>query len=192
MNDFLIGLSGYARSGKDEAAKALVAGGWRQVAFADKVKDFVCALDPMVPSTRGGQPMRLSTVVARRGWDYAKTWYPEVRVLLQRAGTEAGRRILGQDIWIDALFRDIAEEPAVVISDVRFPNEAQAIADRGGLLIRIERPGVGVMPHESETALDDWPFDHVLVNDGTVEDLHRKVVGATILTTTGLMSPTVC
>jgi hypothetical protein len=50
-------------------------------------------------------------------------------------------------------------------------------------MIRVERPGVGPTKdkhgraHVSETALDDWPFDHVLVNDGSVDDLHRKLHG---------------
>jgi hypothetical protein len=57
------------------------------------------------------------------------------------------------------------------------------VAKRGGVMIRVERPGVGPTKdkhgraHVSETALDDWPFDHVLVNDGSVDDLHRKLHG---------------
>lgn len=186
MTDFLIGLSGYARSGKDEAAQALVAGGWHQAAFADKLRDFLLALDPVLPSPRGGQPVRLSRIVNHRGWEYAKTYYPETRILLQRAGTEAGRSILGEDVWVNALFHDHSTTPALVITDVRFPNEAQAIIDRGGRVLRIERPGcgpagaLGGLVHESETVLDSWSFDGVIINDGSIANLHDKTLDAAV------------
>lgn len=183
MSEFLIGVSGYARSGKDEAAQALVNRGWRRAAFADKLRDFLYAMDPVIPGQYGAGHLRLRRLVDSAGWDYAKVAYPEVRALHNRAGTEAGRGILGADVWVDALFREHGDAPALVISDVRFPNEAQAIADRGGVLIRIERPGVGPkrtrqgLVFESETALDGWSFDHYLSNDGSIDDLHEKLTG---------------
>lgn len=184
MSDQLIvGLSGYARSGKNEAAEALVQYGWRQAAFADKLREFLYALDPLVPGYYGAGNLRLRRLVDQTGWDYAKVTYPEVRALLQRAGTEAGRKVLGANVWVNALFEEHADAPALVLTDVRFPNEAQAVADRGGVLIQVERPGVRPARdsvgrvHESEVALDDWDFDHVLMNDGTVEELHAKLHG---------------
>ncbi|MFG2923919.1 hypothetical protein ACGFYA_20760 [Streptomyces sp. NPDC048305] len=184
MNDRLIvGLSGYARSGKNEAAEALVQFGWRQGAFADKLREFLYALDPLIPAPYGGGNLRLRKLVDATGWDYAKVRYPEVRALLQRAGTEAGREVLGADVWVDALFREFKDTPALVVTDVRFPNEARAVADRGGVMIRVERPGVGPAKdrlgrvHESEVALDGWTFDHTLINDGSVRDLHLKLYG---------------
>jgi hypothetical protein len=91
--------------------------------------------------------------------------------------------VLGDDVWVDALYSDHKDAAGLVVTDVRFPNEAEAVAKRGGVMIRVERPGVGPTKdkhgraHVSETALDDWPFDHVLVNDGSVDDLHRKLHG---------------
>ncbi|WDS51778.1 deoxynucleoside monophosphate kinase [Streptomyces phage Triumph] len=184
MSDrLIIGLSGYARSGKNEAAEALVQYGWRQAAFADKLREFLYALDPLIPGHYGAGNLRLRRLVDATGWDYAKVTYPEVRALLQRAGTEAGRKVLGENVWVDALFREFADAPALVLTDVRFPNEARAVADRGGVMIRVERPGVGPAKdkwgriHESEVALDEWTFDHTLVNDGSVRDLHLKLYG---------------
>jgi hypothetical protein len=183
VTDLIIGLAGYARSGKDEAANALIERGWRQAAFADKLKDFLYQVNPLIPGHYGAGSLRLRQLVDSTGWDYAKVTYPEVRSLLQRTGTEAGRRVLGDDVWVDALFREHADAPALVVTDCRFPNEAEAVAKQGGVMIRVERPGVGPArdrygrAHVSETSLNDWPFDHVLVNDGSVDDLHRKLHG---------------
>lgn len=184
MSDrLIIGLAGYSRSGKNEAAEALVQYGWKQAAFADKLREFLLAVDPVIPGPYGTGNLRLSILIRDVGWEYAKDHYPEVRALLQRTGTEAGRRLLGADVWVDALFREYAQVPALVITDVRFPNEARAVVERGGVMIRVERPGVGPARdkvgrvHVSETALDDWSYDHFLDNDGTVQDLHRKLRG---------------
>jgi hypothetical protein len=60
---------------------------------------------------------------------------------------------------------------------MRFANEADAIAARGGTLLRIERPGTKpINNHVSETALDRYDgFHSVLVNDATIEVLHDRV-----------------
>ncbi|AFO10928.1 deoxynucleoside monophosphate kinase [Streptomyces phage R4] len=184
MSDSLIvGLSGYSRSGKNSAAEALVQYGWKQAAFADKLREFLLAVDPVIPGPYGAGLLRLSVLIKDVGWEYAKDHYPEVRALLQRTGTEAGRKLLGSDVWVNALLAEFSDVPALVVTDVRFPNEAQAVADRGGVLIRVRRPGVGPAKdrvgrvHESEVALDGWAFDHTLINDGSVRDLHLKLYG---------------
>ena len=133
------------------------------------------------------------------------------RKLLQLLGTEAGRHVIHPNIWVNALFADYVcddcgqkecstdEEdtgqmihrsfPNWIITDVRFPNEAKAIKDKGGILIRINRPqyldnGLVIRKdeHLSETALDDYDkFDHVIENDGTVQDLIDKVMALNIV-----------
>ena len=73
--------------------------------------------------------------------------------------------------------------PSWIITDCRFPNEAKAIKARGGILIRINRPqyldnGLVIRKNEhlSETSLDDYDgFDHVIENDGSIEELVEKV-----------------
>ncbi|WJN62761.1 deoxynucleoside monophosphate kinase [Streptomyces phage phiScoe15] len=184
----LIGLSGYAGSGKDEAAKVLVAGGWRRDAFADRLREFLYALNPLIPGHVGAGNLRLANVVDAYGWDSAKRTFPEVRSLLQRCGTEAGRQVLGSDVWVKALMSEFdAGSEALVVTDVRFPNEADAIRQAGGVLVRIERPGVGpnTAPdgtvHSSDVALDGYDFDVVVQNDGDVTDLHERLLSTAML-----------
>ena len=65
--------------------------------------------------------------------------------------------------------------PLWCITDMRFPNEMEAVELREGVTIKVVRPGTAVGTHPSETALDDAYFDHVISNDGTIEDLVEKV-----------------
>ena len=117
------------------------------------------------------------------------------RLLLQLLGTECGRKIIHPNIWVSATFAEYKPQhfrtvkyqgsfvdhlttmPNWIITDVRFPNEAKAVKDRGGILIRINRPGFeNTGDHLSEIALDDYKnFDTIIINDGTIEDLSKKI-----------------
>lgn len=179
----LIGLSGFARSGKDEAAKVLVEEyGFTQVAFADKLREVLYALNPYVVNDYEDSFRPLQEVIDHFGWgSYKETqWGPEIRRLLQRLGTEAGRETLWDSIWIDAALTDFDEDAKVVVSDPRFYNEFDAIRARGGSVWRIERPGVGPLnDHASETEAIDYPhFQHRLLNDGALKDWRNAVGNA--------------
>lgn len=174
----LIGISGYARAGKDSLASFLIEDhGYKRYAFADALRGVVYALNPVVgvaPDIYGGNPLRVQDIVDLKGWDAAKVEHEEIRRLLQAMGTEAGRKILGENIWVDTVFRQIAEQgdENVVITDVRFPNEALEVKAQGGFIVRVNRPGVApVNAHPSEVALDEWGFDYTVPNDGTLDQL---------------------
>jgi hypothetical protein len=64
----------------------------------------------------------------------------------------------------------------VVVTDVRYPNEANMLRSRGFRLIRITRPGVADDQHDSETALDTYPADSTIENIGTVEQLREAIL----------------
>ena len=101
-----------------------------------------------------------------------------VRELLQKLGTEAMRNGLHTNVWVNALFADYSAQSNWIITDMRFPNELKAVKDKGGITIRIERDGSTNQLenlHLSETALDDAAFDYVIYNNGTMEELIKKV-----------------
>lgn len=149
----IVALAGYAGSGKDTAAEALIELGWKRMAFADPIKE-------------------VATII---GWDGQKDDFG--RQLLQNLGM-AVRQVVAEDVWVQALFNAVGDDD-VVITDLRFPIEAAEVKRRGGKTIRIERPGVtAVNGHISESALDNHAFDAVIANDSTIEDLHWKLLEA--------------
>jgi len=166
----IIGLSGYARSGKDEVAKLLVEEyGFTRLAFADKIRQLLLAIDPSL-----GGP-KLSTIVAEYGWDVAKS-KTEVRELLQHLGV-AARTLIDEHIWVTTVLNQIEEiDKNYVITDVRFENEANAIKLIGGEIWRVRRTNnVPVNDHVSENALDGFKFDKILKNEGSLDDLRELV-----------------
>ena len=105
-----------------------------------------------------------------------------VREFLQRLGTDGLRTGLHENTWVNALMADYegtydldtdrTTYPNWIITDTRFPNEAEAIKNAGGIVIRIDRPGVtAVNAHPSETALDNWKFDHKIMNGSDLTSL---------------------
>jgi hypothetical protein len=180
----VIGLSGYAQAGKDTIGQHLVDNhGYTRISFADTLRDFLYKLNPVVEvhHVAGARIMEeLATVVDEEGWEAAKKLVPtqthSVRALLQRLGTDAGRAVLGEDVWVDAALKAIEPGGKYVITDVRFPNEADAVRAMGGQLWRVVRPGMAaVNAHPSEVALDGYQFDQRIDNSLAKEDLWRTV-----------------
>lgn len=164
---------GYARTGKDEFAKVLVQEyGFKRFAFADKLRDCIYALNPIVD---GGTNVRLREVIDYFTWDNYKSskYGGEIRELLQRFGTEVGRDLIDTDIWVRELDK---VEGNVVITDCRFDNEYQRIKKLGGKVVRIHRPGVGpVNDHISERGVDLMEPDHIIRNDADLKDFALKI-----------------
>jgi hypothetical protein len=167
----IIGLSGYAQSGKDSTAELLCLNyGYTRLAFADPMRQALMVINPRLDSIT-----RVSDMVEDYGWDTAKR-NPEVRRLLQVLGTDFGRKMLGDDVWINIALSGIKSEDKIVISDVRYPNEAEAIKKLSGSLWRINRHNhSAVNGHTSEHAMDNYMFNHVIYNDGTLDDLSDEV-----------------
>lgn len=88
------------------------------------------------------------------------------REFLQYFGTEVGRSI-DKDLWIKALMYSYGrdKESHWIVPDVRFPNEADAIRNAGGVLWKIERDGSGAGNHISEKLIDDIMVDIIIENN---------------------------
>lgn len=170
----IIGLTGYAQSGKDTVAKVLVDKfGFERIAFADPIRQFCYEHNPIVAWV-ANEPVYLKHVVDRDGWEGAKK-SDSVRRTLQNVGV-AARNVFGEDFWIKQALRRVLNGD-YVITDVRFENEARAIKLYDNSQIwRVRRPGItAVNSHVSESQMDDYKVDQILLNSGSVEDLEVLV-----------------
>lgn len=175
-----IGFIGAKRSGKDTAADYLVqVYGYTKLAFADPMRAMAEAINPIVGEDRDGY-VSYATAVARLGYEEAKDRFPELRRFLQVLGTEGVRGVLGDDVWVDHLAGRVeylwateGPDAPVCVTDVRFPNEVEALQRRGFVIVRIDRPGFGGDDgHASETALAEFEPDLTLFNSGPIEAVY--------------------
>lgn len=193
----VIGLTGFAQSGKDSAASFLAEFGFKRLAFADALRSSVFNLNPVIcvarESCRAGWG-RVQTIIEEMGYEEAKKRYPEYRELLQRMGTEVGRELYGESFWVDQVLDQIMVDGQIVknaagevllglypgdfvITDVRFPNEADAVQSVGGKIYKVVRPGTGaVNNHISDTGIDSLPTDGEILNDGDMDTFRARVL----------------
>lgn len=181
----LIGFVGYARSGKSTAATFLQdSHGFERARIAGPLKDMLRAVgltDRELEGDRKEAPLDLLCGRTPR----------EAMVTL---GTEWGRRMIGGAFWANAWLRRVEElgDVPIAVEDVRFPNEAEAVRALGGVIVRIENPQVrsrarwgllGRLLLAAGFRFSIHPFertdrirpDHVLWNDGLLEDLETRV-----------------
>ena len=179
----LIGLCGPAGAGKNTVAEFLTDSdgcSFLQMAFADPLYQCI--------STITGLPVgRLQDRAVK---EEVIPWLGKSpRQLLQTLGTEWGRGSVHPEIWIRIAMERAASHLAVgrsvVITDVRFDNEAQAIADAGGEVWRIVRPGWRCLAgdaatHSSEAGVAERLIARTIDNSGTLDDLRSQLHAATI------------
>lgn len=178
-----VGGNGYG-CGKSTVARVLVEDyGYREVNFADKLKELALAIDPVIQGYSEWDKeehrltdIRLAEEVSLFGWETVKEAYPEARRFLQRLGTEGGRKVLGEDFWVDQWQQTVDSfEPLfqtlVVAGDMRFPNEVAAVA----FSVYVYRPNFDAPTDHTSEQLDRDACDIVILNDGTRMDLVRTV-----------------
>lgn len=165
----LVGVAGRARAGKDTIAGYLGERyAFHRESFAEPIRTFVRHI---LGLSKDDLETNKETPI---GWLDATP-----RRLMQTVGTEWGRGI-DPELWIKSALR--RAEPAlfsgrnVVISDVRFDNEAEAIKAAGGLIVRVVRPdGAPVEAHASEAGISESLVDITLLNDSSVSWLTAQV-----------------
>lgn len=186
----IIGISGYANSGKDEVGNILVRDhGFERRSVGDVVLDILAEVDPVLLAEDSEDPFhrhRMNLWMEQRGYEATKEFSADMRPMMMRLG-EACRRVLGNEVLINATFANCPEH--MVMTSTRYRNEAQAIKDHGGFVWRVDRPGVGpISQHPTEIDMDGWNYDFVIENDGSLEDLAVKVREAL----EEIEAPTVC
>ncbi len=197
----LLGISGCAGSGKDTVASILTENyGFRHTAQADPMKLICRELYGFSNEQLWGPSSYRNAPDLRYPREHTMTLdgcmccgisytnrnnvccYLTPRYALQTLGANWGRDCY-QDIWINAAIAQAHKLGGrMVITDIRFQNEIDSVSKEGGILIRVIRPSAGLHgapgAHISESEMDTIPntrFDHVIINDGSLDELKRLV-----------------
>lgn len=174
----LIGIAGFKGSGKTTLADALVQHhGWHHDSFAAPIRKFMCDLFDI----------DLLDLDAMKEAPQRALGGRTPRQVMQLLGTEWMRDYCGQDVWLNALWARVAPiigaGDNVVVSDVRFENEAEFIRRRGGVVVWLERQGSrNADEHVSERGLPPHLVDHMIENDRDLE--HLQTLAGIIATLT--------
>lgn len=169
----IIGITGLAGSGKSEVAHVLKeTARFRRVAFADPLKGMLASIGFTHEQLYGGEK---EVPLAEFG---GKT----PRHMMQTLGTEWGRHLIVDEIWVTVWKRQVMglleRAHHVVVDDVRFPNEVEAITSLGGEVWRVERHGVRAMNHPSEVHISSLNVAHTIGNNGGLHDLRQMAHSA--------------
>jgi hypothetical protein len=165
----LVGVTGKAGAGKDTFAKYFIdRHGFVRYGFADPLKRMLETgfdIDPGV-------------------WDDHATKEAPIpwlgrspRYLAQTIGTDWGREMVHPDVWLLLAEQVMIKNPNLIIPDVRFDNEANWIRRHGGVVVRVTVRNdwaVDNAGHASEKGVSDAYVNHTILNDGTIEDLHKS------------------
>lgn len=201
MKPVLVGLVGVKRSGKSTVAKILQTKyKFANLAFADPLKRMLLAAFPLLITVdmlwgdnKDDLYLSLFNDVKRL----------TLRNVLQMLGTDFFRDQVNRQIWVQYTLHEAEqlmtkgglyqptqgyqkmsthfaaamgnETRSVVVSDCRFLNEAQAIKDKGGIIIKINRDTALVDSHISENEMKEIPFDYQIDNNGSLKDLNESV-----------------
>jgi len=165
MKPKLIGLAGFAGSGKSTVAEHLaLEHDYDRFAFATKIKGMLAL----------GLGLTLEEMYGeKKNIPCAKLGGKTPRHAMQTLGTEWGRNLIYPGLWCDLLMNQIKRENRlyVVIEDVRFQNEVSAILERGGIVWEIVRnPSTDTHPSEQHLH-NTLP----IFNNSDIRTLHQSV-----------------
>lgn len=201
----IVGVGGLLTSGKDAFADYLVTSwGYTKTFMSNPLHQWLLTQNPWIKLDKPVQCMEGWTlepgefhpynyIVHQVGYTEAKE-QTEIRRALQRIGTECGRKLISENVWADAMEREIRQLLErginhVVVTGIRYENELKMIQRLGGETVWIERPSArasheekirsaaasaDTATHSSEVSLDVKRFDSVIENDGSLEQLFER------------------
>lgn len=154
--------------------------GMRTVSFAAKLKQIAAIIFNVDHSWFEDERFKNSTIPERFINCRVRTY----REALQYIGTDLFRDQFCKNIWITSTLSNYNPESSRwIVTDVRFPDEIEAIKKLGGKVVYINRPTKAenkiadlTAQHASETALSSYTeYDYSIRNDGSLDDLYGKV-----------------
>lgn len=192
MKNRIIGLSSKLGAGKDTVAELIARQTCKDCekhAFADTLREMVQIITQYkMGLVYQSNDNPFTNIVYNYTQADKNVFLPEwgmtLGEILQKIGTECLRNNFDQDVWVKSLISKIQHtDNHVIISDVRFKNEADSLKQLDGLIFRIEGDPVGIranstrdLNHPSEIDMDDYEnYDEIIYNNGTISDLRNKL-----------------
>lgn len=171
MSKCLIGLTGKKFHGKDTVAGIIAMNNAVMLlSFASPIKKAISIIHEIPEEILSDSKLK-ETVLPQ--------WGKSPRELLQWLGTDIYRNQFSKDIWLKNMEMRIRkyEDFPIVVTDVRFDNEAKLIHKLGGSVWRIDASEriKSDDKHESENGIDDSLVDLTIYNNGNVDEL-KKIV----------------
>jgi len=172
----LIGVAGFKRSGKDTVGlflKEFLEESYCFIAFADTVKAIASRITGIPVSDFYSD-------------EYKDTFNAVAGITPRLAMTKVYdglKPVFGDDLFIKPVKRawEATNKKVMVITDVRYENEAEWIRSVGGVILHVQRPGAGPSEHSSERGIAVNPADYVLRNDGSLDDLREVCASVVVL-----------
>lgn len=175
----LVAFTGLKGSGKDTAAAVLAANsGHTPIQFAVYMKNMLLSL-----AVAQGASLEEANELVNGSIESKET--PSIyfnnhtpRHAMQTLGTEWGRKLLGEDFWVNCVRDKLLAHPnqKFGLTDMRFPNELAMIKELGGTTVRVERASHAyVDTHASEISILTLPVDFIIRNDSTLERFENDV-----------------
>ncbi len=172
----LVGFAGRAGSGKSVCSSVFVQNGWKLIKFADGLKN-------MLRSLYVGLGMPHDQIERRIEGDLKET--PDMflsgrspRHAMQTLGDEWGRQCMFENFWVNhwltSVRASLADGYSVVVDDVRYSNEAQAIRDLGGQIIMVARGDAELVSPVHASERFEFKSDDLILNEGSVSELMEK------------------
>lgn len=164
----VIGIAGRAGAGKDTAADFIT----ERLPLYEKAS----FADPLKAMLETGLGLNAAQLYGGDKGDIDARYECTPRHIMQTLGTEWGRELIHPDVWVRAMAERVKGR-RVVIADVRFPNEAAFVRERGLLIHVVGRGGIDG-GHVSEVPVTPIPADITIRNLGSIEELHEEIANA--------------
>lgn len=167
----LLGLySNGSRAGKDSVARFFVDNcGFEQRNMANNIRQLLLKINPYL---HDGHTLQHVYTKYNGDWDIIKAEYPESVDMMIGLG-QGARDLISENVWLDSVFNEFMHNP-IVIADIRQPNEYKAIRQRGGQVWKIVRDSAEIRGMDG--LLEGFEFEHVINNNGTLEDLENELL----------------
>lgn len=174
----IIGLIGYAGSGKDTTADYLVENyNFTKLSFGSILKDVVASLFSWPRELLEGDTneSRIFRETKDEWWSKELNMEVTPRKMFQMIGTDIMRNHFHTDIWLLALKKKLTQYENVIITDIRFINEYDFVKNLGGIIIKIVRPNISILNHSSELNIDNFEYDYSIINNNDMTCLLFRI-----------------